>query len=72
MNNAKKILRALVMSGRVCGGIYRGGCYQNASVQEGTLKIQKEYFVTFREVGYISADVVVKTVEGELAYFYEL
>lgn len=71
-NDARKVLKALVKAGAANGSIAKGELYAEQAVLGGTLRLRKEYFVTFTELGIINADVIVKANDGNPMFFYEI
>lgn len=71
---AKVLINALVRSGRLSGSIHTGSSIRQIliKIESGKILPRKEYFYTFRQVGYIEPDVVAITNANERVFMYQL
>lgn len=71
----KSVLKGLVKAGMAKGGVYKGAAFtkmQLHSIEDGVLKLQKEYFQSFTPITFVEPSVVLITAEKERMYLYEI
>lgn len=71
-NTARRVLKALAKAGAANGSVCKGSVYKDYEVICGELRMLKEYFATFTELGVINADAIVKAKDGNPIFFYEI
>lgn len=71
---AKVLIKALEKSGRLSGSIHTGSCIRQIliKIERGKILPRKEYFYTFRQVGYIEPDVIAITTANERVFMYQI
>ena len=69
---AKELIKNLVKSGMIPCSIVTKEKVSDLKVVEGKLISGKEYFYTFKKVGYMQPNVVMLTTCSEYVYLYQI
>ena len=69
---AKELIKNLVKSGMIPGDIVTKEKVSDFKVVEGKLISGKEYFYTFKKVGYMQPNVIMLTTCSGYVYLYQI
>lgn len=69
---AKELIKCIIKSGMISGDIVTKEKVSDFKTVSGKLISGKEYFYTFKKVGYIEPSAIMQTTCLEIVYLYQI